>query len=80
MWSIVVDRGFWTGGNALRGIAFGVAERVGDEVDDRDDVRCTGFRPIGGGALFEDAVELVDRRLSGPGTVFDGPSLPDWAS
>lgn len=32
-------------------------DRVGDAVDDRDEVRCTGLRATGGGAFFD--VELI---------------------
>jgi hypothetical protein len=35
----------------------GAADNVGDEVDDREEVRCIGLRATGGGAFFD--VELV---------------------
>jgi hypothetical protein len=41
------------------------ADKVGEEVEDRDEVRCIGLRATGGGAFFD--VELiveVDRRRS----------------
>lgn len=40
-------------------------DKVGDAVDDRDEVRCTGLRATGGGAFFDvELVVEVDRRRS----------------
>ncbi len=40
-------------------------DKVGDAVDDRDEVRCNGLRAIGGGAFFDvELVVEVDRRRS----------------
>jgi hypothetical protein len=43
-------------------------DNVGDEVDDREEVRCTGLRATGGGVFFDvELVVEVDRRRSAAG-------------
>lgn len=43
----------------------GATDSVGDEADDRDEVRCIGLRATGGGAFFDaELVVEADRRRS----------------
>jgi len=66
VWSAVVGRGFCWEGNGPRDVEKADAvDNVGEDVDERGEVRCMGLRPTGGGTFF--VVELVvdiDRRRS----------------
>ena len=66
VWSAVVGRGLCWEGKGPRDVEkVDAADRVGEDVAEREEVRCMGLRPTGGGTFF--VVELVvdvDRRRS----------------
>jgi len=70
VWSVVVGRGFCCDGKGPRDVEkVDAADKVGEEVDDLDEVRCMGLRPTGGGTFFvvELVVDVDERRSIGEG-------------
>jgi hypothetical protein len=68
--STVAGRGGFAGAGASREVDANalMLDNVGDEVEDGDEVRCTGLRATGGGAFFDEelvVVEVERRRLEG---------------